>query len=465
VCITHVLETHLHNDFLSGSRELASLAGARITASAGAGLEFDHHPVREGDVIPLGEVRISVVATPGHTPEHVSYLARDTSRPTDPPVLFSGGSLLVGAVSRTDLLGHDHATGLTHELYRSLHEKILPLGDEVVVYPTHGAGSFCTAAASAESTTTIGRERRTNLFLTESSPDAFAARLESSMPSYPKYFQHMRALNKRGPRIIGGVPRLAPLTAIDVHARQQRGQAVVDIRSIHDYARAHIPGVFHVELRAAFSSWVGWVVPFGTPVILVAETELVHEYAVRQLIRIGYDELPGYLEGGMEAWINAGLPIETTVKLTMRELRERLQHFLRNNGRMSRTKLGMCTLPPHPLPLAIVTRERLVFDAVRVDATVSQDGAHGVNHRAWSGHEEKGSVQIAHVLLDRSTGNSTRWALPAGSRPGQRVDHVELRPMGAQTINVGAEGNVLGRVRVQQHCAERGCSARNVAED
>ena len=325
VCITHVLETHLHNDFLSGSRELASLAGARIVASAEAGLEFDHEPVRDGHVIPLGEVRISVLATPGHTPEHVSYLALDTSRPTDPPVLFSGGSLLVGAVSRTDLLGHEHATGLAHELYRSLHEKILPLGDEVVVYPTHGAGSFCTAAASAESTTTIGRERRTNLFLTELSPDAFAARLQSSMPSYPTYFHHMRALNKRGPRIIGGVPRLTPLTAIDVHARQQRGQAVVDMRSIHDYARGHIPGVFHVELRAAFSSWVGWVVPFGTPVVLVAETKLVHEFAVRQLIRIGYDKLPGYLEGGMDAWIHSGLPVETTVKLTMRELRERLQ--------------------------------------------------------------------------------------------------------------------------------------------
>jgi hydroxyacylglutathione hydrolase len=145
------------------------------------------------------------------------------------------------------------------------------------------------------------------------------------MPCYPKYFHHMRALNKRGPRTIAGVPRLAALTAIDVHARQQRGQAVVDMRSIHDYARGHIPGVFHVELRAAFSSWVGWVVPFGTPVILVAETKLVHEYAVRQLIRIGYDDLPGYLDGGIEAWISARLPIETTVKLTMRELRDRLQ--------------------------------------------------------------------------------------------------------------------------------------------
>jgi glyoxylase-like metal-dependent hydrolase (beta-lactamase superfamily II) len=150
VCITHVLETHLRNDFLSGGRELAAVSGARIVASKDAGLEFDHQPVRDGDIVAVGEVRISVLATHGHTPEHVSYLAQDTSRPEDPPVLFSGGSLLVGAVSRTDLLGHEHATGLAHQLYRTLHERILPLADDVVVYPTHGAGSFCTAAATQE---------------------------------------------------------------------------------------------------------------------------------------------------------------------------------------------------------------------------------------------------------------------------------------------------------------------------
>jgi hydroxyacylglutathione hydrolase len=325
VRITHVLETHLHNDFLSGSRELAAVAGARIVASADAGLEFDHQPVHDGDFLSLGDVRISVLATPGHTPEHVSYLAHDTSRPANPPVLFSGGSLLVGAVSRTDLLGREHATGLAHQLYRSLHERILPLGDDVVVYPTHGAGSFCTSAASAESTTTIGRERRTNLFLKEPGREAFAQRLQSSMPSYPTYFEQMRALNKRGPRVLGGVPRLAPLTALDVRARQQRGDAVVDMRSIHDYARGHIPRAFHVELRAAFGSWIGWVVPFGTPVILVSDTKLVHEYAVRQLVRIGFDDFPGYLEGGMDAWVTTGLPIEQVAKLTMRKLRERLE--------------------------------------------------------------------------------------------------------------------------------------------
>jgi hydroxyacylglutathione hydrolase len=325
VRITHIFETHIHNDFVTGSRELAILTGARIVASADAGLEFDHHAVRDGNVVAVGDVSVTVLATPGHTPEHVSYLAREMSRAEVPPVLFSGGSLLVGAVSRTDLLGHEHATGLAHQLYRSLHDKILPLADNVIVHPTHGAGSFCTAAAAAESMTTIGRERRSNPFVTLADPDAFADRVLASMPSFPTYFLSMRAVNRRGPRVFGELPRLEPLTPRDVQARHRSGEAVVDVRSVHDYARGHIPGVYHVELRPAFASWVGWVVPFGTPVILVSDTTEVHEYAVRQLIRIGYDDLPGYLDGGMAAWEGAGLPVERNTVLTMREVRQQLE--------------------------------------------------------------------------------------------------------------------------------------------
>jgi hydroxyacylglutathione hydrolase len=323
VQITHVFETHIHNDFLSGSRELASISGARIVASADACLEFGHQPVRDGDTICVGDVRFTVVATPGHTPEHVSFLVEDLSVPSEPPTLFSGGSLLVGSVSRTDLLGHEHATGLAHQLYHSLHDKILPLGDDVVVYPTHGGGSFCTADASAGSTT-IGRERRTNPLLALAGPDTFAEHVLRTMPNYPTYFNSMRAINRRGPTVLGRLPHLARLTPQDVYERHQRGEAVVDMRSIYDYARGHIPGVFHVELRPAFGSWVGWIVPPGTPVVLVSDSSEMHQYAVRQLIRIGYDDLPGYLDG-MTAWEQAGLPVERVAILTMREVRARLQ--------------------------------------------------------------------------------------------------------------------------------------------
>src|SRR5262249_20107620 len=149
----------------------------------------------------------------------------------------------------------------------------------------------------------------------------FNERLLASMPSYPTYFDRMRAVNRGGPRVLGQLPRLAALTPDEVQGRQQRGEAVVDTRPLPEYARGPIAGVFQVELRPAFGSWVGWVVPFGTPVILVSDTTDVHEYAVRQLIRIGYDDLPGYLDGGMAAWERTGLPVERVPVLTMRDIR------------------------------------------------------------------------------------------------------------------------------------------------
>lgn len=324
VRITHVFETHIHNDFISGSRELAARTGARIGASAAAALPFDHQPLHDGDVIMIGDVRFRVLATPGHTPEHVSYLAEDLRAPTEPPVLFSGGSLLVGAVSRTDLLGHEHAAGLARQLYHSLYDRILPLGDEVVVYPTHGAGSFCTAAPGAARQTTIGQERRHNRFLCHGTSEAFVADVLRSMPSYPAYFRHLRTINQQGPPVLGQLPELAPLSPGEVQARQRRGEAVVDLRPVARYLAGHIPGVYHVELRPAFAVWVGWVVPFGTPVVLVSDPPAVPEEAVRQLIRIGYDDLPGYLEGGMAAWEKAGLPVAQFPSLTVAEVRARL---------------------------------------------------------------------------------------------------------------------------------------------
>ena len=262
VRISHVFETHVHNDFVTGSRELAARTGARIVASAAAGLEFEHEPVADRDVIAVGDVSFTVLATPGHTPEHVSYLARDVRSPDTSAVLFSGGSLLVGAVSRTDLLGHEHTAGLGRQLFHSLHEKILPLPDDVAVYPTHGAGSFCTATPGAARQTTIGEERRTNPFLGLATPDDLVAELARVMPSFPTYFHHMREINRRGPKLLGGVPNLEPLAPHDVAARMRRGEAVVDMRPVARYVEGHIPGAYHVELRPAFAAWVGWVVPY-----------------------------------------------------------------------------------------------------------------------------------------------------------------------------------------------------------
>jgi hydroxyacylglutathione hydrolase len=325
VRISHAFETHIHNDFISGGRELAARAGTQIVASATAELGFDYQRVRDGDIVTVGDIRFHAIATPGHTPEHVSYLAEDLIAPEHPPVLFSGGSLLVGAVSRTDLLGHEHTMGLGRERFASLHSKLLRLADTTEVYPTHGAGSFCTAAPGGERHTTIGRERRLNAFLQLATPEAFVAELQRVMPSYPAYFRHLRALNRRGAPLLGELPDPVGLSPTEVRARMDRGEAVVDARPVSDYVRGHIPRAYHVELRPVFAAWVGWVVPFGTPIILVADAPEASDKAVHQLRRIGYDNLPGYLEDGMAAWEAAGLPIVSTPVLTMREVREHLE--------------------------------------------------------------------------------------------------------------------------------------------
>lgn len=325
VAITHVFETHLHNDFVSGARELVERHGARLYASAAGGLGHPHTPLRDGDDVMVGEIAVRVLATPGHTPEHLAFLARDTADGAAPPALFSGGSLLVGSVSRTDLLGHEHATGLARALFHSLQDRVLPLPDDVQVYPTHGAGSFCNAAPSGDRSTTLGRERATNPFLSYTDADSFVTAALHSLSSYPSYFTHMRAINQAGPRVLGGVPALDPLPPIAVQQRLQAGEALLDIRPVGQYVQAHVPGSYHSEHRAGFASWVGWVVPFGTPLIILTHDLAVLDDAVRQLIRIGYDRLAGYLEGGLAAWERAGLPLASFPVLSVAELRARIE--------------------------------------------------------------------------------------------------------------------------------------------
>ncbi len=319
--ITHVLETHIHNDFVTGSREIS----ARLGASRDARLQFEYDPLQDGDTIVVGDLLFQVLETPGHTPEHLSYLVCDQSMPSQPPALFSGGSLLVGAVGRTDLLGQEYAKGLALQLYSALHQKLLTLSDDVVVYPTHGAGSFCAAAPGSARSTTIGQERQTNQYLQIESEEKFIETLLRDMPSYPKYFKYLRKINQQGPPVLGRVPKLAPLTPQQVRDRMSQGEAIVDIRPVAKYLADHIPGVFHVELRPAFGVWVGWTVQFSAPIVIVSDREEEHEEAVRQLIRIGYDNLSGYLKGGMKAWRKAGLPQTQIPELTVYELASRLK--------------------------------------------------------------------------------------------------------------------------------------------
>ena len=320
--LTHVLDTHLHADFVSGNREIAHQTGALIGASAEAGVGFDHHPLTEDSIIDLSAFQIRVMMTPGHSPEHISFLMVDAESKA-PSALFSGSALIVGGAARTDLLTPELTEPLSRQLYHTIHDKFLKLPDAVDVFPTHGAGSFCIAPASPDRVTTIGRERGSNPLAQAQSEEEFIKRALMGLPSYPTYYKYMRALNQMGARILGGVPVLKPLRADEVKSLMDDGVVVLDVRHQKQFGGGHIPGSYGIRVDAPLTTWAGWVIPFGSRIMLVAESADQMSDAIRQLIRIGYDNLEGQVEGGIEAWARE-YPVETVPSMKVTELRERL---------------------------------------------------------------------------------------------------------------------------------------------
>ena len=323
--ISHVLETHLHNDYVSGGRELAALTGAVHVIGAGADLQYEHRPARHGDRIDVGSLALSVVDTPGHTPEHVAYAVADTSRADEPVLLFTGGSLLVGAVGRTDLLGQENAVPYARELFASLHERILTHPDYVTIYPTHGAGSLCSTGISSTPSSTIGFERRHNPMLQPTDVDAFARRLLDGQPGFPRYFARMRPLNRAGPASLGGrVPDARPMPIEEVEAAVAGGAQIVDLRRPAEFAAEHVPGSVSIPAGSSFGTWLGWVVDGDRPLVLVLPDVADWDDAIRQALRIGHDTVAGHLRGGFRTWVEAGREVESSGRLTVQELADRL---------------------------------------------------------------------------------------------------------------------------------------------
>lgn len=257
VAIRFAAETHLHADFVSGTGELATATDAQIVASAGAPLAMAHRAVSDGDEIDLGGLTLQVVATPGHTPEHVAYLLADQGRPV---AVFSGGTLIVGGVARPDLIAPDQTEPLARAAWRSITGRLLVLPDDVVVHPTHGGGSFCSSGVAGEAVTTIGAERTGNPLLQVPDEDAFVDRLLGGLGSYPGYFLRLREVNRAGPRIYGtDTPPLQPLDAATVDDVVAGGGLVIDVRPVAEYAAGHIAGSLSIELRrASRPGWAGW---------------------------------------------------------------------------------------------------------------------------------------------------------------------------------------------------------------
>jgi glyoxylase-like metal-dependent hydrolase (beta-lactamase superfamily II)/rhodanese-related sulfurtransferase len=300
-------DTHTHADYISGSPELA-VAGATFLAPAAAGLAHAHQGVADGELLMLGRYRFEVIATPGHTPDHLAYLLLDDAGPV---ALFSGGSLMVGTVGRTDLVGDDRREALARDLYRALTERVLVLPDDVAVYPTHGAGSFCSAPGGVERVTTIGKERATNPLLAAGSEDEFVDRLLRGLGSFPEYFRRLPAVNQRGVPAYDAVPALEPLTPDEVVDLVAGGAVVVDARKVTDFAVGHIPGSLSIELRPVFASWLGWLTDLDQPLVFVLDDDQHEAGLVRQALTVGHDNLAGRLVGGLDAWRSAGLPLES----------------------------------------------------------------------------------------------------------------------------------------------------------
>ncbi|MDP3892147.1 rhodanese-like domain-containing protein [Nocardioides sp.] len=301
--IAYAADTHLHADFLSGAVQLAADDGATVLASQAGDREFPHRGLVDGDEVDLGGLRLRTLATPGHTHEHIAFEVLDGRETVG---VFTGGSLIVGSAARTDLVSPERTEDLARAQYRSL-RRLAELGDEVAVWPTHGAGSFCSAPPGSERTSTIGTERATNSLLRAESEDAFVQQLLDSLGSFPPYFLTLGEINRRGPELVHG-DLLTSLTAAEVAALRETGAEIVDVRPVGDFAAAHMPGSVSIPLRPVFATWLGWLLPAARPLIVVRNADQDPAEILWQARKIGYDHLIGELDGGIATWAQAGHP-------------------------------------------------------------------------------------------------------------------------------------------------------------
>jgi glyoxylase-like metal-dependent hydrolase (beta-lactamase superfamily II)/rhodanese-related sulfurtransferase len=324
--ITHVLETHLHADFISGHLDLAQKTGATIYAPDMGKCSFEHVPVSEGSEIKLEDMTLQVLDTPGHTPEHVSYVIIDSSRGTEPVGVFCGDTLFVGDVGRPDLFpGRAHE--LASALYSSLHDKLLRLPDFCEVYPAHAAGSLCGRAIAAKRQSTIGFERRHNPALLIDDREAFIASLTTDMPPAPDHFGRCSAINGKGPALVSSLLSPRAIEPHDFAALVEAGSTVVvDTRSYASFGGQYIAGAFSLNLQANFPTFAGWVVPPDKDILLVTSNSAEVTEAIEWLRRVGMDRTVGFLNGGTPTWATSGLPLKHVPQLSSQELREVVQH-------------------------------------------------------------------------------------------------------------------------------------------
>lgn len=302
--IAYAADTHLHADFLTGALQLAASDGAQVLASAKGHREYRHTALADRDEVDVGGLRLRALATPGHTHEHIAFELLDGSSTLG---VFTGGSLIVGSAARTDLVSPERTEELARAQYRSL-RRLATLDDHVAVWPTHGAGSFCSAPPGAERTSTIGTERATNMLLRAESEDAFVQQLLDSLGTFPPYFLRLGEVNRRGPALVAEGDALPGLTAAEVARWMASGAAVVDVRPVGDFGAGHVPGSISIPLRPVFATWLGWLVDADTPIVVVRNADQDPAEILWQARKVGYDQIAGELHGGLDSWRAAGEP-------------------------------------------------------------------------------------------------------------------------------------------------------------
>ncbi|BCY09294.1 MBL fold metallo-hydrolase [Actinoplanes sp. L3-i22] len=352
VSITHIFETHVHNDYVTGGHALARVTGAAYHVNADDPVGFDRVPVRDGDIVAVGHtLRVRVIATPGHTFTHLSYALQADGEQI---AVFSGGSLLYGSVGRPDLLGPAHTHDLVHHQYHSAHRLARELPETADVYPTHGFGSFCSATQSGATASTIGAESRANPALTQAEQQ-FVDQLLAGLDTWPAYYAHMGPANSAGP----AAPDLSPPEAADAEQIRKRladGEWVVDLRSRIAFAAGHVAGTLNFGLDGSFATYLGWLIPWGTPLTLLAETPHQVAEAQRELVRIGIDRPAAHATGDPLDWAG-GQKLTSFPRATFADLAQVRHHRpvlvldTRRNLEVAQSRIDDAVhIPLHDLP-------------------------------------------------------------------------------------------------------------------
>ena len=331
--ITHILETHIHADYASGAVALAEASNAKLWLSGhdegeDFSYNFPHHEFRDREELIVADMRFVALHTPGHTPEHLSFVLYDNKRDSAvPTAMFSGDFLFVGSVGRPDLLGEAAKQRLARELFRSLCERISHLPDGVEIYPAHGAGSLCGTGMSDRQQSTLGYERACNPFFNEPGESHFVKKILGTVPPFPDYYRRMKQVNSEGPPSFFSIPGQKSFSAADFKAAIESPDVVVlDLRRAEAFGGADIPGSFNIGSGQNLSMWAAWVLPYDRPIYMVGDETTDYAEASRSLIRVGLDQVIGFLKGGMKNWIEAGFEQAHIPQISVEELNAKRDH-------------------------------------------------------------------------------------------------------------------------------------------